>query len=242
MPRSAHLSRPFREWLALGAILAVYQGLLAIAIRLPAPAIPWASLLAPNVWLLAASALWARRGGSGPFFSRGRRVWLGSGLLAGLVALVVAVGATRSAQDAAGPDCGTGPALVVILLVPVAEELYFRGILFAHLRRLWGGAGATLLTTTLFVLLHAGQGPRPAAGAAVLALACSAMTLACSTVLWAVAVHVAWNALALGLGSPCRAGGALVAVSSTTGLLLILAWAWRRGGTFKSAGNPGSAE
>src|SRR5512138_3721274 len=196
MPSEA-APRPLRAWLLLGAILAIYEALLAIAVRLPPPADAWAALLAPNAWLLAASALLARRS---VLFSPGRRPWLGLGLSAVLLLVLLVVTATRPAQ---AEPCDSLQVLILVLVVPLAEEVYFRGVLFEHLRRLWGGVPAILLATIFFMLLHAGQGARAAIGVGALSLVCGAVTLVCTTVSWAVAVHAAWNALALVLTPLC---------------------------------------
>jgi membrane protease YdiL (CAAX protease family) len=45
-------------------------------------------------------------------------------------------------------------ALVVVLVAPVAEELFFRGSLFRKWRLRWGGGKAALATSVLFALLH----------------------------------------------------------------------------------------
>lgn len=47
--------------------------------------------------------------------------------------------------------------LTGILIAPVAEELFFRGILYRYFRR-WGVAMALIASTALFVVLHAHRG------------------------------------------------------------------------------------
>jgi membrane protease YdiL (CAAX protease family) len=226
---SEEATRPLRAWLLLGAILAIYEALLAVAVRLPRPADAWATWLAPNAWLLAASALLARRS-EGRLFSPGQKRWIGiipSTLL--LAALLVAT-ATRPAE---AEPCESLQVLILVLIVPLAEEIYFRGILFEHLRRLWGGVPAILLATILFVLLHAGQGARAALGVAALSLVCGAITLICSTPRWAVAVHATWNALALVLAPLCLRDRwtATLCAATTIVLVLILGRAGRRVGS-----------
>lgn len=56
------------------------------------------------------------------------------------------------------------------VIAPVAEELFFRGILYGFLRR-WGIAAAILLSTTLFGLAHPGVSPVQLIGGVVFAWA-----------------------------------------------------------------------
>lgn len=56
------------------------------------------------------------------------------------------------------------------VIAPVAEELFFRGILYGFLRR-WGVAAAILLSTTLFGLAHPGVSPVQLIGGIVFAWA-----------------------------------------------------------------------
>jgi membrane protease YdiL (CAAX protease family) len=56
------------------------------------------------------------------------------------------------------------------VIAPVAEELFFRGILYGFLRR-WGVAAAIVLSTTLFGLAHPGVSPVQLIGGVVFAWA-----------------------------------------------------------------------
>lgn len=58
------------------------------------------------------------------------------------------------------PDGRTDLALFLVvagLIGPIAEEIFFRGILYAYLRR-WGPVAAVAISTALFVLPHATHG------------------------------------------------------------------------------------
>ena len=55
------------------------------------------------------------------------------------------------------------PALLFLVggfIGPVAEELFFRGLIYGYLRR-WGVWPALVLSTSVFALLHAGAGGVP---------------------------------------------------------------------------------
>jgi len=47
--------------------------------------------------------------------------------------------------------------LIAGLIAPISEEIFFRGILYGYLRR-WGIVLALIVTTVIFVMLHAVQG------------------------------------------------------------------------------------
>lgn len=208
--------RRIAEWAGLVAIIATYLGLLVLAAHLPAAA-PWFVLLAPNAWLLGASLLWARQSDLQPTWARGQRLALG---LAVAVVLIVALLLVAARQEGPVEPAGLGW-LALVLFVPVAEEFYFRGILLQYIRRQWGAPLAGLLSATLFVVLHSAQGPQAATSAALLALTCTLLTLATSTLLWAIAVHTAWNAAVVmlsGLAQPWW-----VATSASLAISLLIA-------------------
>ena len=81
----------------------------------------------------------------------------------------------------------------MLILVPLAEEFYFRGLLLDHLRRGFRTLPAVVLCSVLFGVLHLPAEAAIATGVLSL-MACLAVvgggTLAC-----AVQLHVAWNAM-----------------------------------------------
>ncbi|MHB1036516.1 MAG: CPBP family intramembrane glutamic endopeptidase [Pirellulales bacterium] len=82
----------------------------------------------------------------------------------------------------------------LVVLVPLAEEFYFRGLLLEHLRAGFGSIPAVLLCTVLFALLHQPSGGM--LGAGVLSLAACALVLKSGSLGFAIQLHVAWNGLA----------------------------------------------
>jgi membrane protease YdiL (CAAX protease family) len=86
-----------------------------------------------------------------------------------------------------------GP-LHLLVLVPLAEELYFRGLLFEHLRQGFSSVAAALLCSLLFALLHLPAGGVLGAGA--LSLAACLLVLRSGVLAYAVQLHVALNGLA----------------------------------------------
>lgn len=81
--------------------------------------------------------------------------------------------------------------LHLLLLVPLAEELYFRGILLEHLKRVFGPVHAVILCSVFFGILHL---PFNAAfeTLALSILAC-ALTIQSGALVYALQLHVAWN-------------------------------------------------
>lgn len=90
---------------------------------------------------------------------------------------------------------GFGRAIHMLLLVPCAEELFFRGLLVDHLRRGFGTVQAVVFSSLLFALLHQTHVSMIVAGCLAL-LACLAMLKGRSLVS-AIQLHVLWNGIAL---------------------------------------------
>ena len=83
----------------------------------------------------------------------------GFGLMVGLAVAVLAIAGLRPAGLIAANLPSTQPGLFFFFLVgglisPVAEEIFFRGMLYGYFRR-WGMWAALLLSTTVFVMAHA---------------------------------------------------------------------------------------
>jgi membrane protease YdiL (CAAX protease family) len=218
-----------RELGVLGGVLAVTLALTA-ACRLVA-GVPGqlASVLVPPVWLLAGSAWWWRaRPPSLSPCRGGRRVWLPA-------TLTIALGAAVVAMAVCGPGAGVRAtavaparaaalvhALALALLVPVAEEAFFRGLLLAHFSGPLGRPGAVLLVSGAFGLLHVPQGTGLLM-AGLSALLCG-LALGTESLLWPVLVHAGYNALAVVYAMP--AGPIRLGSAAALALLLLLATGW----------------
>ncbi len=213
--------RPPRPWGAAGpgpaealAVLGVLVASdLAAARLLPPldtrPALLWATAALRALQGFGCLLYWrgARRwsfadlGLTGPRAGRGWRV--GAAVAAGVGVLVLAVeGVARLAAGAsllrwvspAPTPAAEALALCVAggVVAPVTEELVFRGILYAGLRRRWGPLPSTLLVAGLFALAHRMGAPVPWAQAVGGLLFCAAYEWSRS--LWApLLVHTAGN-------------------------------------------------
>ncbi len=90
-------------------------------------------------------------------------VWsIGFGLAAGIVSLVVYLFGVNPLRMIQAPLPHSIKDLIVFFMVggliaPVAEELYFRGIIYTFFRR-WGIIASLTVSTSLFVALHSVSG------------------------------------------------------------------------------------
>ncbi|MFW6150154.1 MAG: CPBP family intramembrane glutamic endopeptidase [Chloroflexota bacterium] len=131
-----------------GLTLCVYSLLLWLAQSYEAPSYLYHSLLLllPTVVLVTGA-----RDRQALGFVRGRRTW---GLISAVlvVALAVAIFRLRGGQIASPPL--TVGLFNIILLAPLSEELFFRGILQPELQSHTGRYPGLLLTALLFTMAH----------------------------------------------------------------------------------------
>jgi membrane protease YdiL (CAAX protease family) len=175
--------------------LGVYIGINLVGARFADNAPLWRFYL-PNIWLIVISLSWIKivtiqwRVAGG-----GKRTRLGvavSALFMGFVLLLALFWPLRI-----GPSLGYNDFLLV-WLVPVAEELFFRGILLDLAQKCFDNKTVTvLLTSVLFGLGHLPQGMTVFGVMVVLSVILAAVTLATSSLLWPTAIHVGWNALSV---------------------------------------------
>jgi uncharacterized protein len=83
----------------------------------------------------------------------------------------------------------------VVLAVPLAEEVMFRGALFAKLRHSWfGQIGAVTITAALWSLIHGGAAPWLFVGLIfIMGLVLGVLLLRFGSLWVTVAAHAAWN-------------------------------------------------
>lgn len=218
---------------------------------------PWTAAAGGAVGLallLIAGHLWPAPGWPGE--SPGRVEQARSallGLAAGLAGMgaieltLVVLGAARLTPGTPPPT--PGPAVgwaLTALLVAGAQEGWVRGWLMARLSARWGFRGAAIVTSGVFVLLHAEPGalvlaPRlillGAAGLFLFGLAAAASVRVTGSIAWAIGAHAGWDyveGFILGAPSFGRSPG--------RGCLLIFepnpAWSWAAGGAFGPEASP----
>lgn len=83
--------------------------------------------------------------------------------------------------------------IMTIVLIPVTEEILFRGILYGGYRKSFGALGAGVLTTILFVGLHLPRSLETTIGITLLALLCLYCRLRFRAIGAAIAVHAGYN-------------------------------------------------
>jgi membrane protease YdiL (CAAX protease family) len=211
------------ELFFLAIVLLAYIGILG-ALEAARPSWEfWGRMLLPSTWLLVSMGAWALfRAPEWSLFTGGRRR---------LVTVIAC--ACAAAMAAAAPVLLAGEpggsvvprlersayVLVMVILVPIAEELYFRGFLLSHLKKSLGIPAALVLSAAAFALMHfpAGSAPQMAALGAVTA----AVALASDSVLGAIAIHAAWNAAAV-LPSASSAFEKALPVGAALGIILAM--------------------
>lgn len=221
-----------RELLLLGAILIVYVALLELAARLAQnpETVVWLQLVLPNTWLLAASLVWLRVRPLQTVGLRGGASALKMARLCVVIAALVLAAPVLWPRPGGANDASmVVQRLMLVLWVPVAEELYFRGLLLDHLVRNVGRYAAVLLVSVLFGFLHFPQGL--VSTMALVSIALCVVTLGTGSVLWAVALHLGWNALAALLKMADGPGRWTVAVAAAValGVLVMIGLRTRKG-------------
>lgn len=179
----------------------------------------------PNLFLIGLSIIWIRLG-----FSPTVRTTDGlssktiKGIVIFLCVMIVTFASYWPSLEIEQYKIYAGGISIVVLiaLVPFAEEMFFRGILLDHLRRNIGPLGATVAVSLLFGILHAGQGS--IVSMILLSLVACAAVLATGNVIWAVCIHITWNACAIMhlQTPPTRILPAFVAVGTLAMILIFI--------------------
>lgn len=145
--------------------------------------------------LVVCAALWCT-GRLGDWFSWIRSTTSGLACLlaigigvAGSISLGLAVDTTGTATSLPGPWWE------IVILAPLAEELFFRGYLLWSAQRAFGPLSAVLISTLLFAAVHLPAGWIPTVAALLLGLGFSVQTTTTGSVTPAVLAHAAFNAV-----------------------------------------------
>ena len=180
------------------AVFSAYLGILQLGVSGLLSVVPYSDLLFPSLWLLTASVLLVTRFRLSFVVIRGGRRILISAILAGIVILAMAP------MTVFWPDRSGGVAVdslagrvLLVLFIPVAEELFFRGLLLDNLTGIFKSKiMAAVLTSVLFGLAHLTSGNTIVVTMTVLSAVLCAITLHTRSLLWPIALHMGWNALA----------------------------------------------
>jgi len=159
-----------------GSVVAVAALAAGADLKHPPPSVDIVSTIVQDVSLVGAALVFARMAGRptpGQFGLRATRLWPAVGWVAGgYVTFLIASGAWVSAlgihdkdqlPDSLSGDHGVVALVAVIVLVtvlaPIAEELFFRGYFFTALRSSTGVWVAAAITGLFFGALHAFSAP-----------------------------------------------------------------------------------
>jgi membrane protease YdiL (CAAX protease family) len=178
--------------------------------------IPSAGYLSALV-LLAASWWHKRRFGIPVrFVLQPGEPWSYPAILAVVATASLALTATSPFHSEIKSELSALQSLNILILVPLSEELYFRGLLFDHLRRGFNAISATLLCTLLFAALHYPYSAMTTAG--ILSLVACTLVIRTGSLACALQLHLAWNAMSEihGLASPAARWTLAIIASATT--------------------------
>jgi hypothetical protein len=166
------------------------------------------------IGVMAATAMIARTRGRRladyGLSSRGAARRLAQGALCGALAMTAIAGgllALGALTKIPSPSAAAAQAraglewTIAFILVALAQEIAFRGVLLGELTRRWGFAPAVLVSSLLFAAIHLGEfgriaAPLDAAGLAgllVFGVLAAASVRGAGAIWWAVGFHAAWD-------------------------------------------------
>ncbi|HPO15012.1 MAG TPA: CPBP family intramembrane metalloprotease [Candidatus Hydrogenedentes bacterium] len=181
---------PYREVAALGAVLLIY----VIVLELPLfQAIgETVHMFITNTWLLLGSCVYVMRVPMQVVRIKNYRPLIFS--LAVLCVLLLVQFALVPASPGEA-QIRRWPLVLLVVLVPFAEEIYFRGLLLDHIATHVNKVAAVILVSVLFGLLHFPQGHGVLLG--VCSIGLCVLTLRTQQVAWAIVLHGIWNLLSV---------------------------------------------
>lgn len=211
------------RWVALVGLVLGYQVVGEACSRAVQFEYDWMRAWLPPVVLLSGCVAWLKIWPIRWHATAGPGAWPIRGLLAAVgCAIVVFALAVQCPIAGAAPSWTQSLALVAV--VPVAEELLFRGILLAELRATIGTAGAVIVVSVLFGCLHGGA--TISAVMLLLSAICCCTVLLTRSVISAIGLHALWNGWCV-VHRTSAAHGRLGVALALGALALILAVGWR---------------
>ena len=162
--------------IVVGLVVLVIAGAFGASAKDPPPGVNIGLTVGQNVALVGAAYFFAMLGGRPAAADFGLRpaplkrsvkllvaVWIGFFVLSAIWAAALGLQERQTLPDELGANGALINALAVIVLVtviaPLGEELFFRGFFFGALRNWHGPVLAALLTGALFGGIHAGSSP-----------------------------------------------------------------------------------
>ncbi len=166
----------FGVTILLGLVVVVAAGAFGASVDNPPPGVNILLTLVQNVALVGAAYGFARMNGRPAAVDFGLRaarfwlsvrllvaVWIGFFALSAIWAAVLGLNEPQSLPDELGAEGALVNVLAVVVVVtvvaPLGEELFFRGFFYGALRNWRGPMVAAVLTGAVFGLVHAGSSP-----------------------------------------------------------------------------------
>lgn len=180
----------------IGFVLVVYFMILQFLTTLDQWGYRWVYLnMTPSLWLLGATLFWVKRyGGNSDYFHAGSKACRRAGIGIIIVSLIVCffVEIFLSVISLSGDYMKEFQTVAnLVILVPFAEEYFFRGLVLDHLVRNLGKFSGVMLVSVLFGFLHAPQGIF--IQMFIFSLLLCLVTLKTKNVLASGTLHLGWN-------------------------------------------------
>ena len=225
--------------IVVGLFVIVIAGAFGASTEDPPPGVNIGLTVAQNLALIVAAYFFARLSGRPAAADFGLRpapiwrsvrllvaIWIGFFVASAIWAVAVGLDEQQTLPDELGADGSLLNALVVIVLVtviaPLGEELFFRGFFFGALRNWRGPILAAILSGAVFGLVHAGSAPVAyLVPLAIFGFGLCMLYELTGSLYPAIALHALNNSIALGANQ--KYGVAVVIammVGSTIGALL----------------------
>jgi uncharacterized protein len=155
--------------------------------------------------------------------------WLSNGIVVAIFGDPPDQEITEEIKEETAAIAIAGYILITCLLAPLAEEVFFRGLLFPVLRSRWGTAAGVVVTGALFSLVHAsGSPPEALIVLFVLGAGLCLLYLRTGSLLPCIGLHALNNAIAFAVTKEMAWPVALVTVVGCVVVSVSIAMAFMR--------------
>ena len=187
--------REFHEMFFLAAILLGSYVFDLPFIFISYPWLKLGSLFSHSIWLGGLSILWVFKHQKAPgYFRYSKRPYLLGFLQLIFIAVAILLYFVPIGKETSVYAMSFRALLVLmqVAFAPVAEEFFFRGLLFSHLRRNFGNLIAIILTSVMFGMVHIPQGTFLTLF--FFSVAMCLLVMAFKNIILGITIHSLWNA------------------------------------------------
>ncbi len=220
--------------IVLGLFVLVFAGAFGASTEDPPPGVNIGLTVGQNLALVGAAYFFAMLGGRPAAADFGLRpaplgrsvrllvaVWIGFFVLSAIWAVALGLEERQTLPDELGANGPLINALAVIVLVtviaPLGEELFFRGFFYGSLRNWRGPILAAVLTGAVFGLIHVGSAPIGyLVPLAVFGAGLCLLYELTGSLYPAIALHALNNSIALGVNLDYSAGVVVAMMAGST--------------------------